>query len=319
MNLSLIVPCYNEEKNIIPFYKKVLKTLPESLKYEIIFINDGSKDKTMDQLKTLLKQDEIEIKIVNFSRNFGKEAGIYAGLKESKGDFVAIIDADLQQNPKFLLEMMDILNTKDEYDAVAAYQKQRREGLILRFFKNTFYKLINKMCEVDFVSGASDFRMFRRNVVEAILNMSEYYRFSKGIFSWVGFNTYYLPYDVEKRNSGESKWSFWKLFKYAIDGIVSFSTTPLRIATILGFLISIASFIYLIFLIVKKICFGIAVAGYASTLAVVLLLGGIQLLSLGIIGEYLARTYIEVKNRPIYLTKEVLVNKNVKKKQKNVN
>ena len=308
MKLSFIVPCYNEEGNVKAFYEKMIETIDyNKYKYELIFINDGSKDKTLERLKELLKE-KVNIKIIHFSRNFGKEAGIYAGLKEAEGEYIAIIDADLQQNPKFLLKMMKVLDETD-YDVVTAYQKVRKEGFVLTTFKKMFYKLINKLCDIDFVSGASDFRMFRRSVLEAILSMGEYYRFSKGIFSWVGFDTYYMPYDVESRNSGKTKWSFWKLFKYAIDGIVSFTTAPLRLATILGFLISISSFIYLVILIIQKLCFGIMVAGYASILAVLLLVGGIQLLSLGIIGEYLARTYIEVKKRPIYIAKKIYNNK----------
>lgn len=308
MKLSFIVPCYNEEGNIKAFYKKITDTIDyQKYNYEIIFVNDGSKDKTLSVLKELLTE-EVPVKIIDFSRNFGKEAGIYAGLKEASGDYVAIIDADLQQNPKFLLKMKEILDTTD-YDIVTAYQKQRKEGFILSFFKKMFYKLINRLSDVEFVSGASDFRMFRKNVRDAILELDEYYRFSKGIFSFVGFDNYYMPYDVESRNSGKTKWSFWKLFKYAIDGIVSFTTSPLRIATILGLMMSLGSFIYLIILLIQKICYGIAVAGYASILGVSLLIGGIQLLSLGIIGEYLARTYIEVKKRPIYITKKIYKNK----------
>ena len=308
MKLSFIVPCYNEEGNIKAFYKKMTDTIDyQKYNYEIIFVNDGSKDKTLSVLKELLTE-EVPVKIIDFSRNFGKEAGIYAGLKEASGDYIAIIDADLQQNPKFLLKMKEILDTTD-YDIVTAYQKQRKEGFILSFFKKMFYKLINRLSDVEFVSGASDFRMFRKNVRDAILELDEYYRFSKGIFSFVGFDNYYMPYDVESRNSGKTKWSFWKLFKYAIDGIVSFTTSPLRIATILGLMMSLGSFIYLIILLIQKICYGIAVAGYASILGVSLLIGGIQLLSLGIIGEYLARTYIEVKKRPIYITKKIYKNK----------
>ena len=308
MKMSFIVPCYNEEGNIKAFYQKMIETIDyQKNSYEIICINDGSKDKTLQVLKELLDK-EIPIKIIDFSRNFGKEAGIYAGLKEATGDYIAIIDADLQQNPKFLLKMKEILDTTD-YDIVTSYQKKRKEGLFLSFFKKLFYKLINRLSEVEFVSGASDFRMFRKNVKDAILELNEYYRFSKGIFSFVGFDTYYMPYDVESRNSGKTKWSFWKLFKYAIDGIVSFTTAPLRLATILGLLISLGSFIYLVILIIQKLYFGIKVAGYASLLGVSLLIGGIQLLSLGIIGEYLARTYIEVKKRPVYITKKIYKNK----------
>lgn len=310
MKLSLVVPCYNEEENIELFYKEVVKTFKKSFKYEIIFINDGSKDKTISKLKELYKSKKENIKIVNFSRNFGKEAGIYAGLKQATGDFTCIIDADLQQNPSFVLDMLKILEDNEEYDSVAAFQETRKEGKLLTFLKNCFYRLINKICEIEFVSGASDFRLFRKNVVESILEMTEYYRFSKGIFSWVGFNTYYMPYTVEDRANGTSKWKIRQLFKYAIDGIVSFTTTPLRISTILGLIISLISFTYFVLVIIQKLFLGVSLEGYTTIVALILLLGGIQLLCLGIIGEYLARTYVEVKRRPIYITKEILDNSN---------
>lgn len=314
MKLSVVIPCYNEEKNVGLMYDTIVKLFyNKKISYELIFVNDGSKDNTILELKKIVEKDEALIKIVNFSRNFGKEAAMYAGLKESVGDYVVIIDADMQQNPSLLLKMLGILENDDNYDSVAAYQEVRKEGKILSFFKKAFYKLINKISEVEFVNGASDFRMFRRTMVDAILSMQEYYRFSKGIFSWVGFNTYYMPYQVLERANGSSKWSFWKLFKYAIDGIVSFTTTPLRIATILGLLISFGSFIYFLIVIIQTCIYGVDVPGYASLIGIALLLGGIQLLSLGIIGEYLARTYIENKKRPIYIAKEVISNEKKKK------
>ena len=310
MKLSLVVPCYNEEENVELFFNEVVKSFKKvKFKYEIIFINDGSKDKTIDKLKELSKTSKENIKVINFSRNFGKEAGMYAGLKEATGDYVSIIDADLQQKPSLVLEMLDILEKNLEYDSVAAYQEKRNDPFFKRIFSNLFYKLINKISDVEFVPGASDFRLLKRNMVNAILEMSEYYRFSKGIFSFVGFNTYYLPYVADKRARGESKWSFWVLFKYAIEGIVAFTTTPLRIATFLGIIISGISFIYLIILVTQTLLLGIDVPGYASTLSAVLLLGGIQLFALGIIGEYLGRTYVETKRRPIYIAKEVIDNK----------
>lgn len=309
MKLSIVIPCYNEEKNVGIIYDTIVKLFyNKKISYEMIFINDGSKDDTIGELKKLIDKNDSVTKIVNFSRNFGKEAAMYAGLKESIGDYVVIIDADMQQNPSLVLKMLGILENDKDYDSVAAYQETRKEGKILTFFKKTFYKLINKISEVEFVNGASDFRMFRRNMVDAILSMQEYYRFSKGIFSWVGFNTYYMPYQVSERANGTSKWSFWKLFKYAVDGIVSFTTTPLRIATILGLIISFGSFIYFLIVIIQTFICGIDVPGYASLIGIALLLGGIQLLSLGIIGEYLARTYIENKKRPIYIAKEVISN-----------
>lgn len=310
MKLSLVVPCYNEEENVELFFNEVVKSFKKvKFKYELIFINDGSKDKTIDKLKELSKTSKENIKVINFSRNFGKEAGMYAGLKEATGDYVSIIDADLQQKPSLVLEMLDILEKNLEYDSVAAYQEKRNDPFFKRIFSNLFYKLINKISDVEFVPGASDFRLLKRNMVNAILEMSEYYRFSKGIFSFVGFNTYYLPYIADKRARGSSKWSFWGLFKYAIEGIVAFTTTPLRIATFLGIIISGISFIYLIILVTQTLLLGIDVPGYASTLSAVLLLGGIQLFALGIIGEYLGRTYVETKRRPIYIAKEVIDNK----------
>lgn len=316
MKLSIIIPCYNEEKNVKIIHDTIEKLFNnKKITYEMIFVNDGSKDNTIGELKSLINKSETNIKVINFSRNFGKEAAMYAGLKESIGDYVVIIDADMQQNPSLVLKMLGILDDNDIYDSVAAYQEQRKEGKVLSGFKKLFYKLINKISEVEFVNGASDFRMFRRRMVDAILSMQEYYRFSKGIFSWVGFNTYYMPYQVEARANGTSKWSFWKLFKYAIDGIVSFTTTPLRIATILGLFISFGSFIYFIIVIIQTCVCGIDVPGYASLIGIALLLGGIQLLSLGIIGEYLARTYIENKRRPIYIAKDILESKKNKKEK----
>lgn len=316
MKLSFIVPCYNEEGNVKTFYETVNNTFKGcSYDYEFIFINDGSKDKTFEKLNDIAKRNEHNVKIIDFSRNFGKEAGIYAGFKYSVGEFVSIIDADLQQHPKYVKQMLEYLETHNEYDTAVAYQRIRKEGKILKFFKNSFYHLINKMSEIEFIKGASDFRLLRRRVVDVILEMKEYYRFSKGIFSWVGFNNYYMPYEVEERNSGKSKWSFWKLFKYAIDGIVSFTTVPLRFSTFVGSVTSFLSLIYLVVVIIQKLFFSIAIPGYATIVTLILFLGGIQLLSLGIIGEYLARTYVETKNRPIYIAKEIIdVKKNKKRK-----
>ncbi len=314
MKLSLVVPCYNEEDNVDEFYKEVVKTFKDQkFKYEIIFINDGSRDQTILKLKKIARVSKENIKIINFSRNFGKEAGMYAGLKAATGDYVAIIDADLQQKPSTVLEMYNILEENTDIDSVAAYQEKRNEPLLKQFFSKLFYKIINKISDIEFVPGASDFRLLRRNMVNSIIEMGEYYRFSKGIFSFVGFNTYYMPYSADKRAHGESKWSFWSLFKYAIEGIVSFTTAPLRIATVLGIFISGFSFIYLIILVCQTLILGIDVPGYATTIGTILLLGGIQLFALGIIGEYLSRTYVEVKKRPIYIVKEEIDNKNNKK------
>ena len=233
---------------------------------------------------------------------------MYAGLRESEGDYVTIIDADLQQRPAIALDMVRMLDSEPEYDCIAAFQDKRKEGKVLSFFKNSFYKLINKFADTEFVQGASDFRTFRRPMVEAILSMDEYFRFSKGLFSWVGFNTKFIPYEVQERATGTSKWSFRKLFKYALDGIFAFTTAPLRIATILGLVTSFFSILYLIIVVIQKLAFGIAVAGYATIVVLILLLGGIQLCCIGIIGEYIARTYIQTKGRPIYIAKDVLKN-----------
>lgn len=308
MKLSLVVPCYNEEKNVPLFYEAVKKDFTDvNFEYELVFVNDGSRDGTFKALQKLCDGD-LPVKIVNFSRNFGKESAMYAGLKESEGDYVTIIDADLQQKPSIALDMVRMLDNEPQYDCVAAFQDERKESKLLVFFKNGFYKLINKFSDTEFIQGASDFRTFRRPMVEAILNMDEYFRFSKGLFSWVGFNTKFIPYEVEERATGESKWSFTKLFKYAMDGIFAFTTAPLRIATIIGLLTSLLSIIYLIVVVIQKLAFGISVAGYATIVVLILLLGGIQLCCIGIIGEYIARTYIQTKGRPIYIAKNVIRN-----------
>lgn len=304
--LSIITPCYNEQETIHYFYDETMKYLKTmDVDYEILFINDGSKDNTLEECLKVKAQDA-KIKIVNFSRNFGKEAAMLAGLKEAKGDYVVIMDTDLQDPPKLLPEMYRTL-TEDGYDSVATYRVSRKgEPPIRSFFARMFYKLINKMVDVEIVDGARDYRMMTRQMVNAILAMPEYHRFSKGIFAWVGFNTKYLEYENVERVAGETKWSFWKLFKYAIDGIVGFTTLPLRLATIAGALVSTFGFCYMIFIAVKALVFGDPVAGFPSLIVIITLLGGIQLLMLGIIGEYLARTYMESKKRPVYIVKEIL-------------
>lgn len=310
MKLSLVIPCYNEEENVKLMHDKIVETFKkEKYNYEMIFINDGSKDKTILKLKELIKESKEKIKIVDFSRNFGKEAAIYAGLKESKAEMVALIDADLQQDPKYVVEMVKFLDENNEYDSVAMYQEKRKEGKILSFFKKCFYKLINKISDTKFTENASDFRVLRRNMVNAILDMKEYYRFSKGIFSWVGFNTHYQPYKVKERANGTTKWSFKGLMKYALDGIISFTTAPLRMATYVGLTSSFCSIVYLVVVIIQKIFFGIDIPGYATIITLILLIGGLQLFSLGIIGEYIGRTYIEIKERPIYIAKEIIENR----------
>ena len=308
MKLSLVIPCYNEEKNIPLMYEKVKNDFAEAdFDYEMVFVNDGSKDGTLKELKKLL-EGNLPVKIVNFSRNFGKESAMYAGLKETEGDYVTIIDADLQQSPSIALEMVKMLDAEPEYDCVAAFQDERSEGKLLTFFKDRFYGIINKFADTEFVKGASDFRTFRRPMVESILEMDEYFRFSKGLFSWVGYQTKFIPYTAEERATGKSKWSFKKLFAYALEGIFSFTTAPLKIATFSGILSAFLSMIYLIIVIIEKFIKGIDVPGYATIVVLIAFLGGLQLFCLGIIGEYLARIYIQTKHRPIYIAKEILKN-----------
>ena len=303
--LSIIVPCYNEEEAIPFFYEETIKHLQELKNYswEIIFIDDGSKDKTLDVCKAL-KEKNSNVKAISFSRNFGKEAGLLAGLKEAKGDYVVCMDADLQDPPHLLKTMLEIVE-EGEYDSVATYRVNRKgEPPIRSFFARMFYRLINKMVDINIVDGARDYRMMSRRMVDAILELSEVNRFSKGIFAWVGFKTKYLEFENVERIAGESKWSFWKLFHYAIDGIVGFTTIPLRLATFAGTLVSAFGFLYMLYIVFKAVFYGDPVAGFPSLIVIITLLGGIQLLVLGIIGEYLAKTYMETKKRPVYIIKE---------------
>ncbi len=305
MLLSLVVPCYNEEENIKPLYERVKSAFQNlHMDYELICVNDGSKDHTIQKLRELHREDPAHVAVIGFSRNFGKEAAVLAGLKRAKGDYVGIIDADLQQKPEMVVEMLQVLEESEEYDCVAAYQEERREGRFIGFCKRMGYKMMNRICETEFHNGASDFRMMRRIMVDAILNMPEYYRFSKGIFSWVGFPTYYMPYVADERNAGESKWSFRKLLKYGMEGFFSFSTFPLKIASYIGGVTSILAILYLIVVVIQKLAFSIDIPGYPTIIVLILFLGGVQLLILGIIGEYLARAYIQGKNRPIYIERE---------------
>ena len=307
MKLSLIVPCYNEAENIRAFHNAVMSAFSGcGYDYELIYIDDGSKDPTMHELRKIYKEHACNIKIISFSRNFGKEAGIYAGLKQAEGDYVSLIDADLQQRPEIVLNMVNILEKKPQYDIVAAYQDRRREGKILSLFKKAFYSIINRLSNVKLRSDASDFRTFRRSVAESIVELCEYHRFSKGIFAWVGYNTCYIPYVAEKRKAGKTKWSFPKLLNYAIEGIIGYSTKPLRIASVMGVLSAFAAFLYLIVVVLQKLIAGIAIPGYATVIALILFLGGMQLLCIGIIGEYVGRTFEQSKNRPIYIAKEML-------------
>lgn len=306
MKLSVIVPCYNEEDVIEKFFNECVNSFAnKSYDYEIVFVNDGSRDKTLEKLKKIYDDNKsLNINIIDLSKNFGKEAAMLAGLKNCIGDYVSIIDADLQQPPSKICEMVDILDAEPEYDCVAAFQKERKENRFVSSLKGLFYKIMNKASNVEFVNGASDFRTFRRKMVQAVIDMPEYHRFSKGIFSWVGFNTKYIPYDVCEREAGQSKWSVKSLFKYAVDGIVSFTTAPLKLATAIGTVMFFVSIVYIAIVVIEKLFFGIAVAGYATIVALILLFGGLQLLCLGIIGEYIAKIYEQVKDRPLYIIKK---------------
>ena len=306
--LSLVIPCYNEEDNVEDFYNQTVYAFDSKIKdFEIVFVDDGSSDKTLDKLKKLYDGDKCNIQVLSFSRNFGKEAAIYAGLKNARGDYACIIDADLQQRPEVVVEMMNVIKEDNTVDCVTAYQAERKENKFMSALKSSFYKIINKMSEVDFVNGASDFRLMNRKMIDAVISMGEYHRFSKGIFSFVGFNTVYIPYEVQERNNGSSKWSFFKLVKYAVEGIVSFTSFPLKLSSYVGFLSSFVSIIYLILVVIKRLVFGVDVPGYASIVVLLLFIGGLQLLSLGIVGEYLSKVYDQVKNRPVYILKEHLI------------
>lgn len=308
--LSLIVPCYNEEQNVEAFYARCQEVFPTD-QYEVVFVNDGSKDGTYKKLQKLHEEHD-NILVVNFSRNFGKESAIYAGLHYASGSYISIIDADLQQDPEIVRNMVNILEEKPDIDVVAAYQAQRHEGKLMSWCKDRFYKFINRLSEVDLRENASDFRTFRASVQKALLDMPEYFRFSKGLFSWVGFETEYIPYEAAERFAGTTKWSFTKLLKYAMEGIISFSTLPLQLATFFGAIVSAIAIIYGIVIIAQTLLTGIDVPGYATTIVVVLFLGGVQLLVMGILGEYLAKTYIQGKHRPVYIAKNVLEKKNTK-------
>lgn len=306
--ISLIVPCFNEQEALPVFYeeiKKILKTMECS--HEILFVNDGSKDHTLEIIKELAAGDE-SVKYLSFSRNFGKEAAMYAGFCNACGDYVAVMDADMQDPPSLLPEMVKILET-GEYDSVATCRLNRAgEPLIRSFFARGFYKIINCISEADIVEGARDFRLMKRNMVDAIISMGEYNRFSKGIFGWLGFQTFWLPYDNVERVAGETKWSFWKLFKYAVDGIINFSQAPLSIASWGGVLMTFFSFIMLLVIVIRRLALGDPVAGWASTICIIIFIGGIQLFCLGIMGQYIAKIYLETKHRPHYIISETNVN-----------
>lgn len=309
--ISVIVPCYNEQESLPLFYpeiKRVRGLLPEYA-FEIILVDDGSRDKTVELMRELAAQDE-EIRYISFSRNFGKESAMYAGLKASQGDYVVIMDADLQHPPVLMVEM--IRSIKEEgYDSVATRRVDRKgEPPIRSFFARQFYKLMNKISQTELVDGAQDYRMMTRQYVDALLELSEYNRFSKGLFGWVGFNTKWLPHENTERVAGETKWSFWKLLKYSIDGIVAFSTAPLAISMVMGVLFALASLAMLITAIVRTAAFGLPFMGWFSTAFLLFLIGAVQLVCTGILGTYLSKSYLEIKKRPIYITKETNVVKN---------
>lgn len=307
MKLSLVVPCYNEAENVAAFQDAVIGAFDGcGYEYEIVFVNDGSKDATLHNLKKIFKQQKCPVKVISFSRNFGKESGIYAGMDHACGDYISLIDADLQQRPEIVREMVQILDEQREYDVVAAYQDRRGEGKVLSFFKKSFYSVINRMSDVQLQRDASDFRTFRRSVAESILALGECHRFSKGIFAWVGYNTCYIPYTACERHAGTTKWSFKKLMNYAIEGIIGFSTKPLRLATYLGMLTALSAVVYTIIVILEKLVWQTTIPGYATIVVLILLLGGMQLFCIGIIGEYVGKIFEQSKHRPIYIPKEIL-------------
>lgn len=300
--ISIIVPCYNEEE-AIPIFCGEIKNVLKNYEYEVVFVDDGSKDNTLKVLKEKSNENS-SIKYISLSRNFGKESAMFAGLENADGEYVVVMDVDLQDPPRLLPEMYSILQS-DEFDCVRTRRTTRKgEPIIRSFFANMFYKLINKFSKVKIVNGARDFIMMKRSMADAILALPEYNRFSKGLFSWVGFNTKWLEYENEKRSAGQTKWSFWKLFLYSIEGIVSFTTAPLAIATFMGLLFCLISLLLIIFIFVKTIIWGDQTSGWPSLVCIISLIGGIQLFCLGIIGEYISKMYLESKNRPIYIIRE---------------
>ena len=303
--MTIIVPCYNEEEALPYFYEEISKIRQQltEISLKLLFVNDGSTDNTLTILKKLASSDN-SVYYISFSRNFGKEAAIYAGLKNSTSDYTAIMDADLQDPPELLMEMYQEIK-KGEYDCIGTRRVTRKgEPPIRSFFAHCFYKLMNKISKAEIVDGARDFRLMTRQMVNAILDVKEYNRFSKGIFGWVGFKTKWLEYENIERVAGNTKWSFWKLFLYSLDGIVAFSTVPLSVASAVGMLFLFIAFIMIVFIIAKTLIFGDPVAGYPSMMCVMFFIGGIQLFSIGVLGQYLSKTYLETKNRPIYIIKE---------------
>ncbi len=302
--ISIVVPCYNEDESMPLFYKAVTEELENlNVDFEIIFVDDGSKDKTLETAKNLHEKDK-RVRYISFSRNFGKEAGMLAGLKAAKGDYTAVMDADMQDPPSLLPEMYDAVKNGG-FDCAATRRTTRKgEPVIRSFFARMFYKIINKISDADIVDGARDFRLMSRKMVDAVLSLSEYNRFSKGIFGWVGFKTKWIEYVNVERVAGETKWSFWKLFKYSMEGIMAFSTTPLYISSVMGFIVCFVAFVLACFYGVKALIFGDPAAGFPTIVCIMLFLGGVQLIGIGVVGMYLSKTYLETKKRPIYIIRE---------------
>lgn len=302
--ISLIVPCYNEEEALPYFYEEVTKVFqPLDYDYELLLVNDGSKDATLEVMRRIGMKDS-HVKYMSFSRNFGKESAMYAGFCNVDGDYVAVMDADMQDPPSLLPKMLEIMES-GEYDSVATRRVSREgEPPIRSWFARKFYMIINKISDADVVDGARDFRLMTREMVAAIISMGENNRFSKGIYGWIGFRTYWLPYENIERVAGETKWSFWKLFKYAINGIIDFSEVPLSIASWFGIIMTFLAFIFLIFIVVRRAVYGDPVAGWASTICVIIFIGGIQLFCMGVMGQYIAKNYTESKKRPHYIISE---------------
>lgn len=310
MKITAVVPCYNEQEALGLFYEELNRVTAEmrDCEFEILFVNDGSKDRTLELMKELAEKDG-RVKYISFSRNFGKEAAIYAGLEHASGDLVAIMDADLQDPPRLLPEMYRAV-TEEGYDSVATRRVTRKgEPPIRSFFARMFYRLMNKMCKTEVVDGARDFRLMTRPFVDSLLSMKEYNRFSKGLFGWVGFRTKWIEFENVERVAGETKWSFWKLLLYAIDGMVAFSTMPLSVAALIGILMCVIAAISIIFIIVRQLCFGGSAFGWPSMVCIMIFIGGVQLLCMGIMGQYLAKTYLETKRRPIYLIGQTNIKK----------
>lgn len=309
--ISVIVPCYNESEALPIFYREIDRVSAglKNHSLELIFVDDGSKDDTVNIMKELAAKDE-RVKYISFSRNFGKEAAMFAGMEKSSGDYVAIMDADLQDPPSLLPQMIEAIE-REGYDCAATRRVTRKgEPPVRSFFAKMFYKMMSKISKTDMVDGARDFRLMTRQFVNAVLEMKEYNRFSKGLFGWVGFKTKWIPYENVPRAAGQTKWSFFKLLLYSIDGIVAFSTAPLAISVILGLLFCVVAFAFIIFIVARTLMFGDPVAGWPSTICIISLIGGIQLFSIGILGEYLSKAYLETKSRPIYICRETNITHN---------